>query len=52
VLKLVYVVKGEATVIMLPAEVVVGRVIMFDDGVSVAVAARPSTPVWVLSRGA
>jgi hypothetical protein len=51
VLKLVYVVKGEAAVIMLPAGVTVGRN-MSDDCVSVAVATRPSTPVWVLSRGA
>ena len=56
VVKLVYVVKGEAAVIMLPAEVAVGLSIfgrlenMFDDCVSVAT--RLSTPDWVLSRGA
>ena len=58
VLKLVYVVKGEAAVIMLPTEVPVGRAIvgrlanMFDDCVSVADTTRPSTLVWVWSRGA
>ena len=52
VLKLVYVVKEEAVMILLPTEVAVGEVIFGrPENVSVAVATRPSTPVWVLSRG-
>jgi hypothetical protein len=56
VLKLVYVVKGEAAVIMPTAEIDGGRVIIVrledvpDDCVSVALTTRPSTPAWVLSR--
>jgi len=56
VLKLVYVVKGEAAVIMPTAEIDGGRVIIVrledvpDNCVSVALTTRPSTPAWVLSR--